>query len=301
MRDYLLDLVRGAPTPAHGRAIGREYLQARILGALQRAGAMIPLVFHGDMALRFLYGIPRYSEDLDFALERSGAGYDLRAYLQTVRADLSREGYALELKVSDRTVVHSAFVCFDGLLYELGLSPHRDARLVIKLEVDISPPAGAGLTTSVVRRYVTLQLQHHDRASLLAGKLHALLQSRTARGRDLFDLIWYLSDPGWPRPNLTLLNHALQQTGWAGPSITPDNWRALVCARVTDLPWDAVLADALPVLESVTDSEPLTRANVLRVLEDDRRPKGGEEVAQVLERWSPARPRSSPRHVPRIP
>ena len=54
MRDYLLDLVRGAPTPAHGRAIAREYLQARILGALQRAGAMIPLAFHGGMLLRFL-------------------------------------------------------------------------------------------------------------------------------------------------------------------------------------------------------------------------------------------------------
>ena len=50
MKVYLADLVRAAPTPAHGRNIAREYLQARILGAMQRAGAMIPLAFHGRAA-----------------------------------------------------------------------------------------------------------------------------------------------------------------------------------------------------------------------------------------------------------
>jgi hypothetical protein len=31
------------------------------------------------------------------------------------------------------------------------------------------------------------------------------------------------SDPGWPSPNLTLLNHALAQTGWHGPTLTDEN------------------------------------------------------------------------------
>ena len=39
MKDYLAALTRAAPTPAHGRNVAREYLQARILEALQRAGA----------------------------------------------------------------------------------------------------------------------------------------------------------------------------------------------------------------------------------------------------------------------
>lgn len=55
MKARLVELVRAAPTPAHGRSVAREYLQARILGAMQRAGAMIPLAFHGGTALRFLY------------------------------------------------------------------------------------------------------------------------------------------------------------------------------------------------------------------------------------------------------
>jgi predicted nucleotidyltransferase component of viral defense system len=214
VKEYLAELVRVSPTPAHGQNVAREYLQARILGSLQRVGAMIPLAFHGGTALRFLYASARYSEDLDFALERARPQYDFRAYLQAIQKELAAEGYTVELKVSDQKVVHSAFVRFAGLLYELGLSPHRDQVLAVKVEVDTNPPAGAVLTTTVVRRHVTLQLQHHDRASLLAGKLHAVLQRPYLKGRDVYDLMWYLSDPDWPAPNLTLLSNALQQTGW---------------------------------------------------------------------------------------
>ncbi|HSR31277.1 MAG TPA: nucleotidyl transferase AbiEii/AbiGii toxin family protein, partial [Anaerolineae bacterium] len=136
MKDYLAQIVHTAPTAAHGRNLAREYLQARILGALQRAGAMIPLAFHGGTALRFLFASARYSEDLDFALEQTTAEYDFRAYLQAIRSTFAAEGYHVELKVSDRKAVQSAFVRFRGLLHELGLSPHGDEVLAVKIEVD---------------------------------------------------------------------------------------------------------------------------------------------------------------------
>src|SRR5574341_2139274 len=126
MKAYLVDYVRTLPTPAHGRNVAREYLQARILGCLQRAGALIPLAFHGGTALRFLYAVPRFSEDLDFALERLQTGYDLRRYLLAIRTEFAAEGYAVEVKVSDRKVVQNAFVRLVGLPHELELSPLRD-------------------------------------------------------------------------------------------------------------------------------------------------------------------------------
>ena len=266
MKEYLVQLVRVAPTPAHGRNATREYLQARILAALQHAGAMIPLAFHGGTALRFLYGSLRYSEDLDFALERAREQYDFRAYLNAIRSAMAAEGYAVELKVSDQKVVHSAFVRFGGLLNELGLSPFRDEVLAVKIEVDTNPPAGAGLTTSVIRRHVPLQLQHHDRSSLLAGKLHAILQRPYTKGRDLYDLLWYLSDPQWPSPNLTLLNNALRQTGWPDPELTEDTWRETVRERLQGLAWGQVVADVRPFLEPGVDVGLLTLENLLRVL-----------------------------------
>ena len=105
MKDYLAQLVRAAPTAVQGRNVAREYLQARVLGALQRVGAMIPLAFRGGTALRFLYAMSRFSEDLDFALERERDRYDFRQLLAAIRSELAAEGYRITLKVSDRKPV----------------------------------------------------------------------------------------------------------------------------------------------------------------------------------------------------
>ena len=268
MKEYLAELVGQATSPAQSRNIAREYLQARILAALQRSGAMIPLAFHGGTALHFIYALGRYSEDLDFTLEGDQRYFDFRGYLQTIRAELTPEGYTIQLKVNDQKAVHSAFVRFPGLPYDLGLSRQRDEVLAIKLEVDTNPPAGARLETTVVRRYVVLQLQHHDKASLLAGKLHAILQRPYPKGRDLYDLLWYLSDPQWPLPNLVLLNNALAQTGWQGRALTVTNWREQVRGRLRLLDWNSILADVQPFVEPGFDVGLLTLQSLERALSE---------------------------------
>ena len=106
MKEHLAELVRQTATPSQGRNLAREYLQARILAALQRAGAMIPLAFHGGTALRFLYAHGRYSEDLDFALEGDRSSYNFRGYLQAIRSELTPEGYPVEFKVIVLACMH---------------------------------------------------------------------------------------------------------------------------------------------------------------------------------------------------
>jgi hypothetical protein len=266
MKDYLRERVRASPGPGAARNAVREVLQAQILGGLQRAGAFVPLAFQGGTALRFLFSLRRFSEDLYFTLERPGRGYDLRAYLESVRADLNRAGYEAEVKVSDRRVVHSAFLGFPGLLADLGLSATRSEKLSVKVEVDTRPPAGAVLETTLVRRHLTLRLQHHDRASLLAGKLHALLARPYLKGRDVYDLVWYLSDPDWPGPNFALLNAALRQTSWPGPSLTEASWRASVRERLAAADWRRVAGDVAPFLESPAELDLVAPEPVLRLL-----------------------------------
>lgn len=269
MKGRLRELLRGAGTGPAARNLAREFLQATILGALQRAGAMVPLAFQGGTALRFLFSIRRYSEYLDFTLERAGAGYDFRAYLEAVRADLRREGYDADLaRVNDQRAVHSAFVRFPGLLHELGLSGQREEALSVKLEVDARPPSGAMLETTVVRRHVLLRIQHHDRASLLAGKLHAILQRPYPKGRDFYDLVWYLSERAWPAPNLVLLNNALAQTGWAGAPLSQTSWVTAVRTRLRSVRWEALAADVRPLLESADDRALLTRETITGLLDE---------------------------------
>ena len=228
---------------------------------------MIPLAFHGGTALRFLFAIQRYSEDLDFALEGDRQAYDFRSYLRAIQTELRNEGYAVEVKVNDQKTVHSAFVRFPGLLFELGLSPQRDETLAVKLEVDTNPPFGAGSAISVVRRHILLRLHHHDQSTLLAGKLHAVLQRPYLKGRDLYDLLWYLSAPDWPPPNLVLLNHALAQTGWTGPELDADTWRTAVTTRLQNTDWSQAAADVRPFLETAVDVNMLTFENLARVLQ----------------------------------
>jgi hypothetical protein len=275
VKERLREILRGTAPGPRSRNTVREYVQAQVLGALQRAGAMVPLAFQGGTALRFLYGIRRHSEDLDFALERPDAGYHFRRYVEAIRADLEREGYAVDLaRVSDGKVVHSAFVRFPGLLHDMGLSGQREEALSVKIEVDSRPPRGARLETTVVRRHVLLRIQHHDRASLLAGKLHAILQRPWPKGRDFYDLVWYLSDPDWPAPNLVLLNHALAQTGWKRPALDEAGWVEAVRARLRGIRWETLAADVRPLLEVPEDRELLTRETVVRLLAERARGTG---------------------------
>ncbi len=266
MKEQLLEILRTAKSPGLAQNLAREYLQARILLALQEAGAMIPLAFQGGTALRFLYGLPRFSEDLDFALERPERPFELAQVQARITARLEREGYEVTSKARVKRVVESVLVSFSGLLYEAGLSPHASARVAIRIEVDTTPPAGAALTTTIVRRHALLNLQHHDRPSLLAGKLHAILQRKWTKGRDLFDLFWYLTDPTWPGPNLVLLNNALQQTGWTGPALDDATWKSRLSQRVESLDWGAAWHDVAPFLEPGPAVELFRRESLLKLL-----------------------------------
>ncbi len=267
MIPYLEAQLAGA-TPEVQRSLVREYLQMRILQSLQRAGAMIPLAFHGGTALRFLYQLPRYSEDLDFALERQREQYDFRGYLEAIRRDLTTDTYTVEIKVNDRKVVNSAFVRFRGLLYQLGITPHQDEVIAIKLEVDTNPPPGALFDVTLVQHHVDVQLQHHDQASLFAGKLHAILQRDYVKGRDWYDLYWYLRQPQWPSPNFNMLNQSLAQSGWEKGLVAEDNWREHVQRRLDALSWQRVIED---VQRFVIDQQSLpdfNQATIKRLLTD---------------------------------
>jgi len=268
MKEYLASLVKQTNTPLEGRNLVREYLQARILESLQKSGAMIPLAFHGGTALRFLFSHGRFSEDLDFALEGNREYYNFRDYLKAIRSDLSPEGYQIEIKANDQKTVNSAFIRFPGLLYEMGLSPMQSEVLAVKIEVDTNPPKGAGLATTVVRRFVVLQLHHHDKSSLLSGKLHAILQRSYPKGRDIYDLLWYLSDPTWPEPNLILLNNALAQTNWNGGLLTEENWKQRVWQRLQSLSWSGIVDDVRPFVEPSFDMNLLKLESFEGILKD---------------------------------
>lgn len=92
-----------------------------------------------------------------------------------------------------------------------------------------------------------------DKASLLSGKLHAIVQRSYTKGHDIYDLLWYLSDPTWPEPNLILLNNALAQTNWQGVTLTKENWKGQVWQRLKSCNWIELVDDVRPFVEPSFD------------------------------------------------
>lgn len=267
MKDHLKQLVEKIPDNNLARCIVREYLQARALESLQENGAFVNWVFVGGTALRFLYSMPRFSEDLDFSLIKAGAEDNFTELMKKIKGTFEAEAYKLTIKAKVEKTVKSAFLKFEGLLYEIGLSPHRSETISIKADIDTKPPSGASFETSVVRRHCLLNLQHYGKGSLVAGKLHALLSRRYVKGRDVYDLMWYLSDRTWPEPNIALLDNALKQTGWTGEAVTVENWRKKISLQISKYDWDKVIADVRPFVEKQRDLEMLTKENLLKLLE----------------------------------
>lgn len=270
MKPLLLETLREESDDFRRRSRAREYLQARILLALQDSGAFANWAFLGGPALRFLYGIPRYSEDLDFSLAPPDGEARFEKHMDSVRVDLRAEAYDVEIRTRLGSAVAVAVVKFRGLLYELGLSPHPSEGFMVKVEMDTRPPEGARTETRLVRRFIMLNLHHYDRSSLLAGKLHAILSRKFTNGRDLYDLAWYLSDPDWPEPNLIQLNNALRQTAWQDSEATPENWRRLVAEKLQSIDWKQALLDVSPFLERKQDAALVSESVLLPLLKKPR-------------------------------
>jgi len=241
MKPYLLSQLNGVTDLTIGLPIVREYLQARILEGLQQAGAFFCLSFHGGTSLRFLYEIPRYSEDLDFALESLPERYDFTSYLTTIRGRLAAENYVVEIRA-------------------------KKEQITIKLEVGTNPPPGAVSETTLLQRHIALHLRHHDRASLLAGKLLAILTRLYLKGRDWYDFWWYLNQSDWPPPNFSYLNSGLRQSESPLPTLTEANWKIFLRERTEALDWKNVLNDVAPFIFDLDKQNDFNKERLLVLL-----------------------------------
>ena len=183
MKARALELARTVDDPVMRLNVLREYAQASVLRSLHESEAFRALSFVGGTALRFLYDLPRFSEDLDFSVETLSE-YAPEAWLVKLRRDLSFAGFDAVATWNDRKAVHVGWVRIADLLQEAGLAPLAEQKLSVKLEIDTRPPSGADTLTRVVNRHLLVAFRHHDLPSLMAGKVHAPLTRRYPKGRD---------------------------------------------------------------------------------------------------------------------
>jgi predicted nucleotidyltransferase component of viral defense system len=94
----------------------REYVQNYILFLMQKLGMSSSLYFVGGTALRFLYRIRRYSEDLDFSAPEDWSASDLSNFMKKIAKQLEKSGYSCTINIKDRHGVKKAVIGFIGLI-----------------------------------------------------------------------------------------------------------------------------------------------------------------------------------------
>lgn len=254
MKEEALRFAQRTTDPTGRLNIVREYIQAQVLRSLHESRAFEALSFVGDTALRFLFDLPRYSEDLDFSLEFP-LNYDPEAWMAKLKRDLAFQNFDFEMSWNSTKSVHTGWIRIAGIMKDAGLSSRHEQKLSVKIEIDTNPPVGAITQVRLVSCYVLFAVRHHDLSSLMAGKLNALITRPFTKGRDWYDAVWYLSKTPPIEPNANLLNAALAQFDitYAG------DWRSLVLKKIQSIDFVAAQSDVRPFLEKPQEADYLTR------------------------------------------
>ena len=246
MMDVLLKKLEKLETAQEKYNFTREFLQELILQILDRKGYFKNLAFVGGTALRVLYDLPRFSEDLDFSLINK-RGFNFKTLLKTIQKELELNGYLVEEARGKDKIVLSEFVRFKGLLHTLGLSSHKGEKLFIKLEIDSNPPAGYETEVTLVNKNFLFKVQCYKADSLFASKLHAVLFRKYVKGRDYYDLLWFLTR-GVPI-NFRLLSRAASQTEEEKYSLDAKKTKELLLAKLHKIDFSHILSDVEAFLE----------------------------------------------------
>jgi predicted nucleotidyltransferase component of viral defense system len=203
----------------------REILQEIALLGLWRSKFFEKGAFYGGTALRILYGLDRFSEDLDFSLLQPQPNFDLSRYSKALQTEMRSFGFEVTVDSKERRTpgaVQSAFLKANTLQQLLAIEAGKEIVrglpkgqvLKIKVEVDTDPPPGFTTEVKYLLHPIPFSVRSYVLPDLFAGKMHAILCRRwksRIKGRDWYDFVWFVSN--YPELNLSHLEKRMIQTG----------------------------------------------------------------------------------------
>lgn len=234
----------------------REILQQTALLGLERHGLFEKAAFYGGTALRILYGLDRFSEDLDFTLLKPDPSFDFTPFLEGMRKELVSLGFEMEVAVKKKNIdtsVQSAFLKMNTIQLYIAIGNEQKSKTVnhnekvqIKLEVDTDPPLHYRVQNQLVLNPVSFYVLTLHKSDLFAGKTHAALYRAwkgRVKGRDWYDVIWYITNK--VPLSLTYLSSCMRQAGNLGQDETLNKPRLLelLHERIDAIDWKSAKAD----------------------------------------------------------
>lgn len=228
----------------------KEQMQRIVLCALSKAGFFNEAAFYGGTCLRILYGLDRFSEDMDFSLIRKDPAFSLEKYFPAIIDEFRMRGKQVEIIKKDKQSfgkVQSAFLKDNTDTYDIKFQTEKKPK--VKIETDYLPPLDfkteikttTGVDSAIIRTFTP--------ECLFAGKMHALLyrQWKTrVKGRDWYDFAWYVNN------NIPLSFKHLQTRikDFNGIDVTKEQFERLLQEKILNLDIEAAKLDVYPFISS---------------------------------------------------
>ncbi|MDD5672606.1 MAG: nucleotidyl transferase AbiEii/AbiGii toxin family protein [Chitinivibrionales bacterium] len=242
----------------------REFLQVLMLKIMFDKEYLSLLAFTGGTALRILHGMKRYSEAMDFSLVNK-KGYDFTEIRNGLVEELKKSNLKAEAtRTRTAGAVHSCFIKFPNLIGLLGIAGFTRPNLLVKIEIDSHPPSGGTVVVAPVTERFVIAVNTFDLPSLFSTKLHACLFRKYTKGRDYYDLVWYLGKR--VVPNFKLLNNAIRQTEKKEYNLDEANYKQFIAQKVAQLDFKKVREDVERFLEDKNELKLLDRDMILGML-----------------------------------
>jgi len=233
----------GDDVPLH--ILEQDYVESVLLkGIFNKTDS---LVFKGGTCLRKVYGLNRFSEDLDFSLmDESISAEQVRTALNDGLGEMEKAGMAAHLK--DWKEQQKTFLC--KVSYEGPLFTGQDiSRGNIEIEVSKFTIFEVPEWKTVMTEYPetgTYSIQCMRSGEMLAEKFRTLRQRR--KPRDIYD-VWFLVKKGFVT-DIQAVNRKLAEVGMD----QTDSLKEIVEGyQVTSKEWERDLKPLINRLPDLTD------------------------------------------------
>ena len=192
-KDFFRKYVQEKNIPWQERNILLEYLQAQILKALSLSSYNDSISFLGGTCLRFAHNIDRFSENLDFDLIKK-KGFNPASLAEEIGKKLELQGFQVDATTKTTENIHIVFFRFRNVLQEFGLSALRDQKVLVKFEIDFGPYKNIRTETKFADSFnERFPMRVNSLETLFAQKILAIVFRPYQKGRDFYDLVWFLS------------------------------------------------------------------------------------------------------------
>ncbi|MBI5754808.1 nucleotidyl transferase AbiEii/AbiGii toxin family protein [Candidatus Peregrinibacteria bacterium] len=185
----------------------KEDLQLFILDFLYCHKKYQHLIFTGGSCLRLCYGLNRLSEDLDFDSEEF---VDKKTLVRELEQYFYQKWQYRNLEWSIKGKNQKIYVKFPVLRHLRLANENESDKLYVKIEIEkVRPGAFHTEKTPIIQDNFSFFVKNYDLPTMMSTKIHAFLfrlffkdvgNKITFKGRDAYDLLWYLQkeiQPNW--------------------------------------------------------------------------------------------------------